>query len=223
MKDVFHSAKRDFQLERLILFSDAVFAIAITLLIIEIKPPQVEGKVVTDAIFQKAFLASLPQFIGFIMSFAMIGLYWSKHHQLFGYVTNYTPKLIFLNLFFLFTVVLMPYSTIVYSEFYTLNSVSILSALFIYSFNIFLCGVAHFLLWNYIGNPANKIIEHPFEKKFLQLARLRTLVMPFVFMLAFLVVWIFNSPLGTIVLFTIPLFFRLLKLFFNEKKKPKYN
>ena len=65
-----HELKKEFQLERMILFSDAVFAIAITLLVIEIKIPEIEDP--TD----KALLNSLghlvPKFIGFIISFIFI-------------------------------------------------------------------------------------------------------------------------------------------------------
>src|SRR6266550_8626645 len=101
--------KKEFQLERMILFSDAVFAIAITLLVIEIKVPQIDRHVATDALLLNALDELIPKFIGFFISFFIIGLYWTIHHRMFGYVIDYTRKLLWLNLIFLLAVVLMPF------------------------------------------------------------------------------------------------------------------
>ena len=92
--------KKEFQLERLILFSDAVFAIAITLLVIEIKVPELHGEDVSEQALLHGMVHLIPKFIGFFISFILIGLYWTIHHRMFGYVTDYTPKLLWLNLAF---------------------------------------------------------------------------------------------------------------------------
>jgi uncharacterized membrane protein len=106
--------RKEFQLERLILFSDAVFAIAITLLVIEIKIPDKHEMQLQEGISDKAILRALglliPKFIGFFVSFMLIGLYWTVHHRLFGFVTAYDRKLLLLNLVFLFFIALMPFS-----------------------------------------------------------------------------------------------------------------
>ena len=73
--------RKEFQLERLILFSDAVFAIAITLLVIEIKIPDRHEMQLHEGISDKAISHALglliPKFIGFFVSFMLIGLYWT--------------------------------------------------------------------------------------------------------------------------------------------------
>jgi len=90
------AGKAGFQLERMILFSDAVFAIAITLLVIEIKIPDKEFLKEHADLSDRTLLHSLsqlvPKFTGFLISFSLIGLYWSIHHRLFGFVTNYNRK-----------------------------------------------------------------------------------------------------------------------------------
>ncbi|MBK9959255.1 MAG: DUF1211 domain-containing protein [Chitinophagaceae bacterium] len=91
--------RKEFQLERLILFSDAVFAIAITLLVIEIKIPELPHDSVTDKGLLIALRNLIPKFIGFLVSFLLIGQYWIVHHRLFGYVINFTDRLIWLNIF----------------------------------------------------------------------------------------------------------------------------
>src|SRR4051812_43795441 len=109
-KSLHNEIKREFQLERLILFSDAVFAIAITLLVIEIKIPEIHGDV-SDSVLLRSLGHLVPKFVGFLISFMLIGIYWSAHHKLFGFVTSYNRRLIFLNLLFLFFIALMPFST----------------------------------------------------------------------------------------------------------------
>src|SRR5438477_1525847 len=106
--------KKEFQLERLILFSDAVFAIAITLLAIEIKVPELpEGKI-TEVMLIQELAKEVPKLMGFLVSFFIIGLYWTVHHRMFGFVVNYTPRLLWLNLIFLLSIVLMPFTTAFY-------------------------------------------------------------------------------------------------------------
>ena len=111
MTNVHPESRKEFQLERLILFTDAVFAIAITLLIIEIKVPEMHGDEATEGALVRSMLHLIPKFAGFFISFMLIGMYWTRHHFLFGFVVDYTPKLIWLNLLFLVSIVLMPFST----------------------------------------------------------------------------------------------------------------
>ena len=64
-----HELKKEFQLERMILFSDAVFAIAITLLALEIKIPEIDKRIVTDRILSEKLDEMIPKFVGFLVSF----------------------------------------------------------------------------------------------------------------------------------------------------------
>src|SRR5215510_8639674 len=98
--------KKEFQLERLILFSDAVFAIAITLLVIEIKVPEIHEKHVEEVVLLSRLAELIPKFIGFIISFLLIGQYWIVHHRMFSFVINYTDRLILMNILFLFAIAL---------------------------------------------------------------------------------------------------------------------
>ena len=90
--------KKEFQLERLILFSDAVFAIAITLLVIEIKIPEIQEKPVTENAVLYKLAELIPKFVGFLVSFLLIGQYWIVHHRMFSFVINFTDRLIWLNI-----------------------------------------------------------------------------------------------------------------------------
>jgi uncharacterized membrane protein len=113
MNPLHNELKKEFQLERMILFSDAVFAIAITLLAIELKVPAILHDI-TDHKLAESLLEMTPKFIGFLISFLIIGHYWTIHHRLFGFVVNFNLRLLWLNLFFLLAVVLMPFTSAFY-------------------------------------------------------------------------------------------------------------
>ncbi|MGY4398590.1 putative membrane protein [Sphingomonas sp. UYAg733] len=97
-------------LERLIFFSDAVFAIAITLLIIEVHVPDLPyGS--TDQAYLEALWHLMPNFFGFVVSFFVIGAFWAAHHRMFGLAAHYSERLVGANLMVLCTIVFMPFAT----------------------------------------------------------------------------------------------------------------
>jgi len=203
--------KKEFQLERLILFSDAVFAIAITLLVIEIKIPEIHETPVTDNAVLHKLAELIPKFIGFLVSFILIGQYWIVHHRMFSFVINFTDRLIWLNILFLFAIALMPFSTGFYSE-YVLRGV--VTPVIFYTGNIALLGLANFLMWRYLSNQKNKLTENltPALAKYFSL---RALTVPIIFVI-FSFVYLYNPTIAFFIPMLIPL---ILRLIFNPMKK----
>ncbi|MEO6453420.1 MAG: TMEM175 family protein [Ginsengibacter sp.] len=78
MPDEVAELKKEFEFERKILFSDAVFAIAITLLVIEIKFPEISRNASSEEIW-KAFKPVFIRFLAFMLSFIFIGTMWTRH------------------------------------------------------------------------------------------------------------------------------------------------
>jgi len=101
-------------MERLVFFSDAVFAIAITLLALEIRLPEVVG--LNNADLWHALGSIYPKYLSFMVSFLVIGNFWLIHHRQFGYIERYDTRLIFINLFVLMTIAFIPFPTVVISE-----------------------------------------------------------------------------------------------------------
>lgn len=106
-------SKNASQLERLTFFSDAVFAIAITLLIIEVHVPHVSGD---DAAYWQALRELQPSFFGFMLSFLVIGALWMAHHRVFGMLADYSSKILWPNMLLLMVVAFMPFATALMSS-----------------------------------------------------------------------------------------------------------
>lgn len=96
-------------LERIVFFSDAVIAIAITLLVLDIKLPEAVGGSALD--LARPLRNLWPKFMGYFVSFWVIALYWVAHHRCFRYIHKYDRRLIYLNFLFLMFIAFMPFPT----------------------------------------------------------------------------------------------------------------
>jgi len=211
--ELHNELKKEFQLERMVLFSDAVFAIAITLLVIEIKIPALDHKTVTDQQLSESLKHLIPKFIGFLVTFMLIGIYWSVHHRMFGYVTGYTRKLLLLNLFFLCFVALMPFSTGFYSEYAgpELFRQQLKVPLTFYVLNFCCVGFTNYLMWLYITNPKNKVAEPAIDPLIAKLAKLRSFLVPFIFLMMLPVAYLTNVLFAVWMPMFIPITTRIIK------------
>jgi len=212
--------KKEFQLERMILFSDAVFAIAITLLVIEIKIPEIHENV-SDKTLLNSLGHLVPKFIGFLITFMLIGVYWTIHHRMFGFVTSYTRKLLLLNLFFLFFVALMPFSTGFYSEYAgpELIRQQLKVPLTFYVMNFCCVGFINHLMWRYVTNPKNKVAEPPIDVEIASMAKMRSFLVPFIFFLMLPVAYLTNVIYAVWVPMLIPISLKVLKKRISRKLK----
>ena len=107
--------KHEFQVERLAFFSDAVFAIAITLLVIEFKVPHVDQHT-TYAEALQALKEEKLKFLALVFSFFLISTYWIRHHLLFKYLHSYNKRVLFCNLLGLLPVIFFPFTTAFFYE-----------------------------------------------------------------------------------------------------------
>jgi uncharacterized membrane protein len=143
----------DPQVERLAFFSDAVFAIAITLLVIEIRLPALE-RWTNDSLID-ALIGLMPHYFGFILSFLVIGAFWVSHHRAMAWVRHVDRHMIWNNLHFLLFVAFLPFPTAVMSEHIYLKS----GAMF-YGIMLTLAALFHLRLWYYVLRTPSLLIEH---------------------------------------------------------------
>jgi uncharacterized membrane protein len=162
-----------FQIERVILFTDAVFAIAMTLLVIEIKVPELHHPREIDVL--NVLLRLIPKFVGFFLSFFIIAIYWTAHHRIFRFVRRLDNKLLWLNLVFLLSIILMPFTTAYQSEYGLLRIPWI-----VYSVNVAFTGLMQVLLQRHLRNPKLHLVAHP-EHEHADLDLSRPMMAPSVF------------------------------------------
>ena len=89
--------------ERLSAFSDAVFAVLITVLVLDLRPPELPTF--------KALLSLWPTWLSYAVSYLFIAIVWTNHHHLIRYATEATTRLMWFNFAHLFSVSLLPLST----------------------------------------------------------------------------------------------------------------
>lgn len=97
-------------------FSDAIIAIAATLLVVDLKPPRSEN--LAGATLWDALAHDSPSFVAFAVSFVFIGIAWAAHHDMFRYIRRTNHVLLILNLIFLMAIALQPFSTALIAEHY---------------------------------------------------------------------------------------------------------
>lgn len=97
-------------------FSDAIIAIAATLLVVDLKPPRSEN--LAGATLWDALAHDSPNFVAFAVSFVFIGIAWAAHHDMFRYIRRTNHVLLILNLLFLMAIALQPFSTALIAEHY---------------------------------------------------------------------------------------------------------
>ena len=204
--------RKEFQLDRLILFSDAVFAIAITLLVIEIKIPEIPEKELTEQKMGSALLHLVPKFVGFLISFLIIGQYWTVHHRLFGYVINFNNRVLWLNLLFLLAIALMPFSTGFYSEY---AGMPVVTPVIFYTCNIAALGIMNFIMWRYLANTRHGLTEN-LSPSLARYSSLRAITVPIVFIIC-CIVYVINPVIAAFVPASLPLIMRF--IFGPMKKK----
>src|SRR3954453_16907960 len=97
---------------RLETFADGVMAIAITLLILEVRVPPVGGRSLTTEL-----AAEWPSYAGYVVSFLSIGIIWVNHHQMFKLIARVTHGYLMLNVIFLMTIAFLPFPTALVADY----------------------------------------------------------------------------------------------------------
>ena len=125
---------------RLEAFTDGVYAIVITLLILDIRIPEVRP----DAL-GPALLGLLPQVFTYVLSFFIIGLYWFSHHRVAQQVKQIDGSFVWLNMLWLLFVTIMPFTTALLGR-YPLQPIPIT----IYGIDLILANVTGFIILGYM-------------------------------------------------------------------------
>ena len=124
--------------------TDGIYAVAMTLLVVELKFPEHAG-IHTAADLAQAMTDLSPKFFSWVISFMVLALFWIAHHRTFNHVRRVNGRLVGLNVFQLAFVSLMPFCTVLIGEY----DGALLSQIF-YSSNMVLLAIFSLLIANYI-------------------------------------------------------------------------
>jgi uncharacterized membrane protein len=166
-----------FTLERIVFFSDAVFAIAITLLAIDLRLPDLP-KGQTDATFLDALAGLGSEIFAFVITFLVIAGFWLGHYRTFRYVIDADGRLVAINFAFLFCIAILPFPTSMIATQGDLASATIVYACFVIA-----TGIMATLLWAYPSRVAG-LVSPAVTPSIARYITYRAAVVPVVFALS---------------------------------------
>lgn len=128
---------------RLEAFSDGVFAIAITLLILNVKVPDTEN--IRNSELNYILEKAMPKLLSFGFSFLIIGVFWVAHHRLFSFAKVVNTPLLWLNIIYLMFIALIPFPASILADNFFLPTTILL-----YTATLFIISILNLIIFEYI-------------------------------------------------------------------------
>ncbi len=164
--------------ETVVLFSDAIFSIAITLLVLDVRLPELPaGMANINPVFIDSLVQTLPKFLGFAISFFVIALYWRGYHRMAGYLRRIDGTMLLLNIVFLFLIVFMPFPTSLLGDYGSSSSYVVVA----YQAVMALTSIVMSLMWFY-AIRGRKLVDPGLDGRLIGMAMARNLIPAVVFL-----------------------------------------
>jgi len=157
--------------------TDGVFAVAMTLLVLDIRVPELQQPLATAELPLK-LLSLWPKFLSYTISFVILGVYWVGHHVQLSFIRRADRPLLWINIFFLLWVALVPFSTALLSEYAKTRL-----AIAIYGANLIAIGLTLALHWWY-ATTESRHVDPDIDRGLVRAAMYRTLKAPLVYVIA---------------------------------------
>jgi uncharacterized membrane protein len=194
-------------------FSDGVFAIVITLLILTIQVPQLPGREPGPAL-ATALRSMVPKFLSYALSFAIACVWWVAHHHLFALLTKSDRGLLWLNSLFLFWLASVPFPTALLGD-YPRERLAVLC----YGAVMMMAGVS-FCLMRFYAFYIGKLTAPGLDRKLLERAMIKSALNPSLHLIAMVLVFV-NTTAALALYAAIPiLFFVPTRLEHYTRSKP---
>ncbi|GER90857.1 DUF1211 domain-containing membrane protein [Dictyobacter vulcani] len=192
---------------RLEAFSDGVFAVAITLLVLDIKLPYADssGKLLGNSELWQAIFEQWPMLLAFVTSFFTIGIMWLNHHRIFKHIKHSDTSLVFLNIILLMLIVFIPVPTALLVEYITHPELN--TAALLYSGTFFAMALCFNLLWRY-ASYKGRLLGQQVDMDGVNKISRQYLFGPLVYIIALAIAWI-NTPASLIFNLLLAIFFAL--------------
>jgi uncharacterized membrane protein len=193
---------------RLEAFSDGVFAVAITLLVLNIKIPGIDvptSQLPNDTQLWSTLLNEWPMLAAYTTSFATIGVMWINHHRLYTHIKRTNTMLMLLNLLLLLIIVFVPVPTALVAE-YLVHPDQHAAAL-LYSGTMIILAICFNLLWRY-ASYHNRLLAKNADERAVNAITKQYWLGPVVYLLAFILA-LFSTPASLTLNFLLALFFAI--------------
>jgi uncharacterized membrane protein len=171
--------------QRLEAFSDGVFAISVTLLVMSLAVPLLKDPA-RDSL-ANALLHQWPHYLSFFISFINVGIVWANHHEMFRFIKRSNHIFLLINLFLLMFITLMPYSTALLGQ-YLMEHGNQVPATAFYSGTLLAMAVAFNAVWLYAVK--NKLVNEQCNPEAVEFMTRSHLLGPLLFGTAFILAFI---------------------------------
>ena len=145
-------------------FSDGVFAIAVTLLVLEVRVPHLQDGGAGGSL-ARALAAQWPSYVALVTSFLTILVMWANHHRIFELVRRVNAPFLYANGLLLLVVTVVPFPTAVLAEYFQKPGATTAAA--VYAGTFVLCGVAYQLLWR-AAIAGRRLLRSDYSEKRIQ-------------------------------------------------------
>jgi uncharacterized membrane protein len=186
---------------RLEAFSDGVFAVAITLLVLNLQVPQLAASMVAKELVPD--LGKLwPKLLIYALSFVIVGIYWVAHHNTFHYIKRSDRNLLWINILLLMCIVFIPFPTALLGQ-YPEQQISVV----IYASTLVFTGLVLQLLWWY-ATSGYRLVDRDIDPRLVQKATRRNVTAPLIYLLAIGISFL-SVQLSLIVIVLLPVYYIL--------------
>jgi len=182
-------------------FSDAVFAIIITLLALDLRVPRDESGRTGSLV--EGLLHQWPVYAAFVASFLQVGVIWANHHAMFHYIRRTDHKLLVYNLLLLMAVAVLPFTTALLAEYVRGREADLRIAAMVYSGMLGVCGVFFNAVWHHA--LAKHLVKAHADPDRLFALRRHWLLIPAFYALAF--AFAIVSPRVSLAMYLVLLFY----------------
>src|SRR5216684_3876694 len=185
--------------ERITAFSDGVFSIAITLLVLNLRVPTVLPSESPGNVLDQ-LRTQWPNLLSYILSFVIIGIYWIAHHNMFHYIKRSDRPFLWINILLLMCVAFIPFPAGLLGQ-YSGQRISLIT----YASSLILTNLMLSLLWWY-ATSNHRLVDQDIDPHFVRTVNRRNMTAPVVYLVS--IGLSFLSPLASlIVFFLFPLYY----------------
>jgi uncharacterized membrane protein len=179
--------------------TDGVFAIVMTLLVLEIAVPQLSNSEVA-AELTKELLELWPVLLSYATSFIILGFFWIAHDDQFHYIKRANRILLWITIFYLMFVAFVPFSTSLIGE-YGDQQISVI----IYGINISIVGFWEYVLWRY-ATKDHHLVDSDLDPTFITRVSKRFLLGPTIYLIAVAISFV-STQVSLVLFIATPLYF----------------